>query len=110
MFYNGYRVFLRVIQMHFSSISSAFRCMLKELRLDVSKVHRVLHIPPHFLLHRLGFSSSLRRLGMRRLLPLFSMLVAFETVQILRGRMKRGGKQTTGASDRTLASQKKKPI
>jgi hypothetical protein len=30
---------------------------------ECSKVNRVLHLPPHFLLPRLIFSSSRRRLG-----------------------------------------------
>jgi hypothetical protein len=59
-----------------------FRCVLQVLRLDVSKVDRVLHLPPHFLLPRLDFSpSSRRRLGIRRSLSLFSMLVVFRAVQ-----------------------------
>jgi hypothetical protein len=45
------------------------------LHLNISKVDRMLHLPPRLLLPRLGVSSSSRRrLGIRRLLPLFSML------------------------------------
>jgi hypothetical protein len=39
----GCCVFLQVFQMHISSVSSAFRRMLQVLRLNVSKVDRVLH-------------------------------------------------------------------
>jgi hypothetical protein len=82
-----------------------FRRMLQVLRLDVSKADRMLHLPPHFLLPRLDFSSSSqRRLGIRSPLPLFSILVAFGAVQTLCGRVKRGGKQTVSASVRILAS------
>ena len=48
---HGFQVFymcvLQMFQMHVSSVSSAFRRMLQVLRLDVSKVDRVLHLPPH---------------------------------------------------------------
>jgi hypothetical protein len=52
--------------------------MLQVLHLNVSKVDRVLHLSPRFLLPRLGVSdsSSWRRLGIRRPLP-FSILVTF---------------------------------
>ena len=42
--------------MHVPSVLSAFRRMLQVLYLDVSKVDRVLHLPPHLLLSRLGVS------------------------------------------------------
>ena len=71
-----FQVFLQVFHMHVSSVSSAFRRMLQVLHLDVSKVDRVLHLPPRFPLPRLCVSSSSQhRLGIRRPLPLFSMLV-----------------------------------
>jgi hypothetical protein len=60
---------LQVFQMHVSSISSVFRFML---HLYISKVDRVLHLPPRFLPLRLSVSSSSRhRLGIRCPLPLF---------------------------------------
>jgi hypothetical protein len=56
--------------------------MLQVLHLNVSKVDQVLHLPPRFLLSRLGVfsSSSLRRLGVSHLLP-FSIehVAAFST-------------------------------
>jgi hypothetical protein len=61
-----FQVFFQVFQTHVSSVSSVFRRMLQVLRLDVSKVDRVLHLPPRLLLHRLSVSSfSRRRLGTR---------------------------------------------
>ena len=44
--------------MHVLSVSSVVRHMLQVLHLDVSKVDRVLHLPPRLLLPRLGVSSS----------------------------------------------------
>jgi hypothetical protein len=58
MFYNDFQVLLQVFQMYVSSVSSVFRRMLKVLHLDVSKVDRMLHIPPRLLLSRLGVLSS----------------------------------------------------
>jgi hypothetical protein len=56
------------------------------LHLNVSKVDRVLRLPPRFLLPRLGVSStsSRRLLGIRRPLP-FSMLVTFEVAWVSYG-------------------------
>jgi hypothetical protein len=60
-------VFLQVFQMHVLGVLNAFRHMLQVLRLVISKVDQVLHLPPHFVLPRLGFSSFFRRqLGIRR--------------------------------------------
>jgi hypothetical protein len=102
MFYNDFQVFLQVFQMHVSSVLSVFRCILQVLCLDVSKVYRMLHLSPHFPLPRLSFSSSSwRRLGIHRPLPLSPMLMAFGAVGALHGCAKRGGKQTTRASVRT---------
>jgi hypothetical protein len=58
---NGFKcfqMFLQMFQMHVSSISSVFRCTLQVLPLDVLKIDRVLHLPPHLLLPRLGVFSS----------------------------------------------------
>jgi hypothetical protein len=87
--------------MHIPSVSSVFRHMLQLLHLYVSKVERVLPLLP-----RLSVSSSRRRLGIRRPLPLFSMLVTFGVVQTLRGRVKWHGKRTVSAGPdvRVLAS------
>jgi hypothetical protein len=48
----------QVFQTHALNVSSVFRRMLQVLYLDVSKVDRVLHFPPRFLLPRLGVFSS----------------------------------------------------
>jgi hypothetical protein len=53
-----FQVFLHVLQMHVSSVLFVFRRMLQVLHVDVSKVDRVLHLPPRLLLHRPGVSSS----------------------------------------------------
>jgi hypothetical protein len=68
MFYNGFQMFLCV----FASVLSAFRRMLQLLHVDISKVDRVLHLIPRFLLSRLSVSSSSSRrwLGIRRPSPL----------------------------------------
>ena len=93
---NGRQVLLRGIR-----LGDSATYMLQVLHLNVSKVDRVLHLPPRFLLPRLGVSSSSRhRLGMRRSLSLFPMMVTFGAVQAPRGR----GKRTANADVRTLAS------
>jgi hypothetical protein len=61
MFLSVFQVFLQVFQMHVSSVSSTFRRMLKVLHLNVSKVDRVLRLPPRLPLPRLGVSSRRRR-------------------------------------------------
>ena len=43
-----FRVFLRVFRTHVSNVSFVFRRMLQLLHLDVSKLQRVLHLPPRF--------------------------------------------------------------
>jgi hypothetical protein len=73
-----FQVFLQVFQVHISSVSSTFRRMLQVLYLDVLKVDQMLYFPPRLLLPRFGISSFRRRLGIRRHLPLFSMLVTFK--------------------------------
>ena len=50
-------VLQQMFHMHVSSVSSAFRRMLQVLHLDVSKVDQMLHLPPRFLLPRIGISS-----------------------------------------------------
>jgi hypothetical protein len=45
--------------------------MLQVMYLDVSKINRMLHLHPRFLLSRLGVSSSRCRLGIRHPLSLF---------------------------------------
>jgi hypothetical protein len=65
-----FQVFLQVFQMHVSSVSSTFGCMLQMLHLDILKVDRVLHLPPRFLLFHLDVSSSGTGLGIRCLHPL----------------------------------------
>ena len=52
-----FQVFLLVFQIHVSSVSSAFGCMLQVLHLNVSKVDRMLHLPPRILLPHLDVSS-----------------------------------------------------
>ena len=49
-FSNIFYVFLQVFQMHVSNVLSALKRMLQLLHLDVSKVDRVLHLLPCFLL------------------------------------------------------------
>ena len=51
-------VFFQVFHMHASCISSDFRRMLQVYYLNISKVDRVLHLPPHLLLPRLDVSSA----------------------------------------------------
>jgi hypothetical protein len=73
-----FRVFLQVLQMHFSSISSTFRQMLQMVHMNVSNIDRVLHLPHCLMLPRLGVSSFSRSLlGIHRLLPLLSIPVTF---------------------------------
>jgi hypothetical protein len=73
MFYNGFQVFsmfLQVFQTHISSVLSVFIRMLQFVAFSVSKVDRVLHLSPYFLLSCLGVSfSSQRWLVIRRPLP-----------------------------------------
>ena len=58
------RVFFASVSEAFSSVSSVFRRMLQMFHLDVSKVDRVLYLPPRLLLPRLDvFSFSWHRLG-----------------------------------------------
>jgi hypothetical protein len=65
-----FRCFCKCFKCMFQVFDLLFRRMLHVLYLDVAKVDRVLHLPPHFLLPRLDFSPSLRRrLGIRRPLP-----------------------------------------
>jgi hypothetical protein len=95
-----FQVFLRVSQMHVSSVPSDFRRMLQVLRLNISKADRVLHLPP-----RLGVSSSSRRrMGIRCPFPLFSIRVTFRVAWALHGRAERYRKSTAGACVRLLAS------
>jgi hypothetical protein len=81
MFCNGFKcfyVFLQVLQMYFSSVSSTFRQMLQMVQMSVSNVDRVLHLPHCLMLPRLGVSSSSQSpLGIHRLIPLLSMPVTF---------------------------------
>jgi hypothetical protein len=90
---SGFRVFLQVFQMHVSNVSSDFRRMLQMLHLDVSKLDRVLHLHPRFLLPRLGVFSSPASGGIRCPLPLFSMLVTCRERAGPHGSVKRRGKQ-----------------
>jgi hypothetical protein len=93
------------VQMHVSSVLSVFVRMLKVLHLNDSKVDQVLHLPPRLLLPRLGVSSSSQcRLGIRRLVPLFSMLMMFGTARAPHRHAKRHGKITAGAGVRTPRS------
>ena len=98
MFYHGFKCFSCVfasISDACISVSSDFRGMLQMLYLDISKVDRVLHLSPRFLLPRLGVSSFSRRwLGIRRPLSLFSMLVMFGAARAPHGRVKPRGKRT----------------
>jgi hypothetical protein len=65
-------VFCKCFQrMHVSSVSSVFRRMSQMFHLNVSKVDRVLYLPPRFLLPHLDISSQ-RRLGNHYPLSLFS--------------------------------------
>jgi hypothetical protein len=57
-FLSVFQVFLQVFQLHILSVSSA---ILQVFHLNVSKVDRVLHLPPCFMLPRLGVSSSSQR-------------------------------------------------
>jgi hypothetical protein len=73
-----FQLFLQAYHMYVSSVSFALKRMLQVLHLNILKVDQVLHLPPRLLLPRLGVSSSFQLwLGIRRLLPLFSMLVTF---------------------------------
>jgi hypothetical protein len=51
-------VFLRVFQTYVLSVSSVFIHMLQLLYREVLKLDRVLHLPAHLLLPRLGVSFS----------------------------------------------------
>jgi hypothetical protein len=53
-----FQVFLQVFHMHVSSDLDAFEHRLQVLHLNISKVNRVLHLPSHLLLPRLGVSST----------------------------------------------------
>jgi hypothetical protein len=112
MFYNDFQMFF----MCFSSVLSAFRRMLQLLHVDISKVDRVLHLIPRFLLSHLSVSSfsSQRRLGISRPLPSFSMLMMFKTARAPRGRAKwhKNGckrRHLDVPSTRTLASRSCSP-
>jgi hypothetical protein len=76
----------------FKCFCKCFRCMFQVCHLlqtyvasvasECFKSRWVLHLAPRFLLPRLSFSSSSsRRLGISRPLPLFSTLVAFGAVR-----------------------------
>ena len=56
MVFKCFHVFLSVSDAYLS-VSSVFFCMLQVLHPDVSKVDRVLHLPPYLLLPHLGVSS-----------------------------------------------------
>jgi hypothetical protein len=92
VFCNSFKCFCKCMQMYVSIVSFAFRRMLQVLHRNVSKVDRVLHLLPRLLLPGLLLpclgvsSSSWCRLRIRRLLPLFSMLVTFGTTRAPRGR------------------------
>jgi hypothetical protein len=85
-----------VFWVFFASVSDAsfkyFICLqmyVTSVVLNVSKIDWVLHLPPRLLLPRLCVSStSRRRLGIRCLLPLFSMPVTFWTAQASHERVK----------------------
>jgi hypothetical protein len=63
---------MQVFQMYISNVSSAFRLILQLLHLDISKVDRVLHLFPRFLLpSSVSSPPSRRRLGIRHPLRLF---------------------------------------
>ena len=96
-----FHVFLQVFQMHVSSILSGFKRMLQVLHVNVLKVDQVLHLPPRLLLPRLGVSSSRRQLGIRRLLPLLSMLVRFGAARASCGHAKLREKRTASTGVRT---------
>jgi hypothetical protein len=72
---NGFQVFFKhfpqLFRRLFQSVSSVFRRMLQVLYLDVSKIDRMLHLHPRFLLSRLGVFSSRCWLGIRHPLSLF---------------------------------------
>jgi hypothetical protein len=73
-----FRCFCKCFRCMFQ-VLSVFRHMSQVFYLNISRVDWVLHLPSRLLLPRLDVSSSRRRLGIRRLLPLFLMLVMFET-------------------------------
>jgi hypothetical protein len=78
------------------------------LHLNISKVNRVLHLPSHLLLPRLGVSStSWHRLGICSS-PLFSMLVMFRTTWAPLGRAKWRWKSTIGGRPDGPLKQKRK--
>ena len=94
-------MFLQVFQMHVSSFSDACFKFFHVLHLNVLKVNRMLHLPPRLLLSRLGVSSSRRQLGIRRLLPLLSMLVRFGAARASCGHAKLREKRTASTGVRT---------
>jgi hypothetical protein len=55
-----FQVFLQMFEMQVSNVSFVFRRMLQVLHLDVSKLDRVLHLPPRLLLSRLGVRCGKR--------------------------------------------------
>jgi hypothetical protein len=56
-FFKRFQVFLQVFQIYVASVSTAFERISQMFHLNVSKVDRVLHLPPH-----LGVSSSRSKL------------------------------------------------
>jgi hypothetical protein len=93
MFYNCFssvfHVFLQVFHMHISSVSSAFKCMLQMLHLDVLKLDRVAS-PSSLSAASSRCLLLLPALG-GHLLPLPSLLdvVTFRAAQAPRGREQR---------------------
>jgi hypothetical protein len=59
-FSSVFQVFLQLFQTYVASVSIVFERMLQMFYLDVLKVDRVLYLPPHLVLPRLGVSSSSR--------------------------------------------------
>ena len=53
-----FQCFCKCFRRMCSSVSSVLRHMLQVLHLDVSKVDRMLHLPPRLLLLHLGVSSA----------------------------------------------------
>jgi hypothetical protein len=98
-FFKHFHVFFQVFQTHVSSVSSVSRRMLQMFYRDGSKVDRVLHLSPRFMLPRLDVSSSRHQLGICHPLPLFSMLVTFGAARARMGaRNLNAGEVCDGAS------------
>jgi hypothetical protein len=94
MFYNSFQVFLAIFV---SVLDVCFKCFIRPQAYVLTVASEyfksrsdVLDFPPRFLLPRLGVSSSSRhRLGIRRPLPHFSILVTFGAALAPCGRVKR---------------------